>query len=135
MVNLYITLPSDFDELVEEYKQQVLGQDHKTTKSNGLEVYYDFEGARLCRGNDCVSIPLASNQKVLCDALFKIPIAKWIKDIDIRDNYHKAGERSLYEAVRALNKKTRSAFGVELFEYKELHARIKPESANHKEPQ
>ena len=127
-MELWITLPEDFGERLEKFRQSILGAEDLVAQ--GM-LSYDKSSAKLSLGNRYLQIPLSSNQSVLCDALFDLPHGKWLEDIVIHDGYYSESETSMYDAVRAINKAAKGKFGIDgLLQYKALKVRVQKEILN-----
>lgn len=72
-------------------------------------------------------IPLHTNQYFLCKKMFGEPFETRVKEIEILDliDWDKDSKRSVYDAMRAVNQKTKEAFGVEIFDWRNNHIWIK----------
>jgi hypothetical protein len=78
-------------------------------------------------GKSC-DVP-AGNQRVLCDALFAVPLNSWVDEEDVVRNFNRDGKQSFYDAQRLLNERIQKALGIkDLIEYQQSKARINPET-------
>jgi hypothetical protein len=101
--------------------------DSKWWKKGELPTYNKKDGLILLGGQHC-ELPLGSNQSVLCDALFDLPLGEWLKDSDVRDNFYKVNESSFYNAMRAINQEVKTKWGItEFLCYEASRVRIKKE--------
>lgn len=127
MMELQIILPQDFDERLLKFR--------KGLESSGVipvrgALSWDSATCELVMGGKRVKVPPASNQSVICDALFDgRPQGQWLEDIDVRHNLYKDTKTAMYSAVRALNDTAKQGFGIEdLFEFTRDRARIRIEN-------
>lgn len=76
-------------------------------------------------GSKTCSIPPASNQRVLCEAVFTPPLDNWVEEVDVEHDFYKQSDSSFYNAQRLLNEKIKKKIGVSNFiEYSTSKARI-----------
>ncbi len=95
---------------------------------NGEKPSYKKDSAVMSLGNRHVQIPLGSNQGVLCEALFDIPLGEWLKDINVRDKFYTDTESAFYNTVRAINESAKDNFDIEeLLQYKASRTRVRDE--------
>ena len=128
MMELWITLPNNFDELIREYKRSVLGEVSTAQVTASGVPSYDKENAVMSFGKQCLQIPLGSNQSVLCAALFDIPHGEWLLDSSVRSNFYTNSESAFYSAIRAINKAVMETFGIEeMLKYEASRVRIRKE--------
>lgn len=126
MMELWITLPDDFEERFVEFRKSL--EKAEIIPPQG-SFSWDSLKSELVIGERRVSIPVGTNQAVICDALFDRPHGQWLLDMEVRHSYSKEKETSMYSAIRALNKASEKGFGIkDLFEFRKDRARIRTEN-------
>lgn len=128
MMELWITLPNNFDELLREYKQSVFGDVTIEQERVSGVPSYNKDSSVMSFGKQSLQIPLGSNQSVLCAALFDVPHGEWLLDSSVRSNFYTDSETAFYSAIRAINKAVMEAFGIEeMLKYEASRVRIRKE--------
>lgn len=105
-IAVYI-LDIDLDKM-KNYEVKAHPEDKPRFDDNNGRIYY---GGRECE------VPLKTNQYFLCKKVFGEPFGKRIKEIDIRDSidWSKDSDRSVYDAMRLVNKRVKENLGIDEF--------------------
>jgi hypothetical protein len=117
----------DFQRRYEQYLGNISAENPVRV---GNRPSYDPIANEIILGETRLSIPPSSNQAVLCKALFSLPLGSWLNENDVIADFYrgKRKQRSFYDAIRALNEKTKEAFGLErMLEYLGSKVRIRPQ--------
>lgn len=108
-------------------------QESKITNSVKIEStkpYFDENKGKIIWGNKECSIPLNTNQYFFCKKIFSEPFGERVKEIDILNliDWDKDSKRSVYDAMRAVNKRIKGCFEIDdFFKWRNNHTWINEE--------
>ena len=86
--------------------------------------YFDENKSIIIWDKEECSIPLRTNQHFLCKKMFTAPFGERVKEIEILDlaDWAQDTNRSVYDAMLAVNKKIENCFGIKkFFKWKNNH--------------
>jgi len=89
----------------------------KPEKPADTKIRFDEKTGMISMGGKPCEIPINTNQYFLCKALFAVPFGTRVKEIDILDlmDWAKDSKDSVYDAMRAVNKKIKHGLGTDKF--------------------
>ncbi|MDO8663845.1 MAG: hypothetical protein Q7K28_03390, partial [Candidatus Wildermuthbacteria bacterium] len=108
-----------FKATIIEYKKKLPAQD--VAPDIKAELSFDENKSVITYGKYKCEIPKNTNQYFLCQKMFKEPAGKRIQEIEILDliDWDKDSKRSVYDAMRAVNKRTNDKLKIkQLFEWR-----------------
>jgi hypothetical protein len=115
-----------FEDFINEYETDKLENEAefsigKWWSNDDKPIYSSETGSIIWKNKEC-KIPLtAINQLAICEEAFSEShfFGDWIKEIDVVTRFSKGedSKRSLSDAVRHVNKRTKIDFGVDIFKY------------------
>lgn len=78
-------------------------------------IRFDEKTGIISGGGKLCEIPINTNQYFLCKAIFAVPFGTLIQEIDILDlmDWARDNKDSVYDAMRAVNKKIKEDLGIE----------------------
>jgi hypothetical protein len=87
----------------------------KMEKLVDMTIRFDERTGIISMGVKTCPIPLNTNQYFLCKTIFAVPFGTLVKEIDILDlmDWAKDSKDSVYDSMRAINKKIKQKLGVE----------------------
>ena len=76
---------------------------------------FDEKTGVISMGGKSCDIPINTNQYFLCKTIFAVPFGTLVKEIDFLDlmEWIGDGKDSVYDAMRAINKRTKEDLGIE----------------------
>lgn len=79
------------------------------------KLQFDEETGQILFGSKRCQIPINTNQYFLCRKIFSVPLGTPVKEIDILDmiDWAKDTKRSVYDAMLAVNRKTKQSLGID----------------------
>ncbi|OIN89947.1 hypothetical protein AUJ40_00915 [Candidatus Berkelbacteria bacterium CG1_02_42_45] len=89
----------------------------KLEKPVDTKIRFDEKTGIISMGGKPCEIPINTNQYFLCKALFAVPFSTRVKEIDILDlmDWAKDSKDSVYDAMRAVNRKIKLDIGIDKF--------------------
>ena len=111
------------------FKATVIGynkkpiEENKTTPIKAGLSFDENRGVVKYENKEC-EIPIKTNQYFLCLKMFQESLGKRVREIDILDleDWDKDSKRSVYDAMRAVNEKAKTALKIDkLFEWRNNH--------------
>lgn len=87
----------------------------KLEKPVDMTIRFDEKTGTISMGGKTCPIPINTNQYFLCKTIFAVPFGTLVKEIDILDlmDWAKDSKDSVYDSMRAINKKIKQKLGVE----------------------
>lgn len=79
------------------------------------ELRFDEKTGMISMGGKLCNIPINTHEYFVCKAVFAVPFGTPVKEIDILDymDWAKDHKDSVYDAMRAVNKKVKEKLGIE----------------------
>jgi len=89
----------------------------KPEKPVDTTIRFDEKTGIVSMGVKTCPIPINTNQYFLCKAIFAVPFGTLVKEIDILDlmDWAKDSKDSVYDAMRAVNRKIRRDLDIDKF--------------------
>ena len=119
-----ITKPSRSGILEFLYKTEEAGVELKETSPTDNKLKFNAETGVISMGVKTCPIPINTNQYFLCKTIFAVPFNTLVKEIDFLDlmDWAKDSKDSVYDAMRAVNKKVKEKLGInKLLKWKVRH--------------
>lgn len=87
----------------------------KLEKPVDTKIRFDEKTGIISMGGKPCEIPINTNQYFLCKAIFAVPFGTLVKEIDFLDlmDWARDSKDSVYDAMRAVNKKIKEDLGIE----------------------
>lgn len=87
----------------------------KPEKSVDTKIRFDERTGIISMGGKLCDIPINTHEYFVCKAVFAVPFGTPVKEIDILDymDWAKDHKDSVYDAMRAVNKKVKEKLGIE----------------------
>jgi hypothetical protein len=89
----------------------------KPEKPVDTKIRFDEKTGIISMGGKPCPIPINTNQYFLCKTIFAVPFGTLVKEIDFLDlmDWAKDSKDSVYDAMRAVNKKIKRDLGIDKF--------------------
>ncbi len=87
----------------------------KLEKPVDMRIKFDEKTGIISMGGKSCEIPINTNQYFLCKTIFAVPFGTLVKEIDFLDlmDWARDSKDSVYDAMRAVNKKIKEDLGIE----------------------
>lgn len=110
-----IVKPSRFGIIEFKLKLEKASAKPKEVALTDTKLKFNEQTGMISMGGKTCPIPINTNQYFLCKTVFALPFGTLIKEIDILDlmDWAKDSKDSVYDAMRAVNKKIKRKLGVE----------------------
>ncbi len=89
----------------------------KETSPIDNKIRFNEQTGMISMGGKTCPIPINTNQYFLCKTIFAVPFGTLVKEIDFLDlmDWAKDSKDSVYDAMRAINKKIKRDIGIDKF--------------------
>lgn len=116
--------PDDGDFVISKPSRSMLSDYYLRLKDNptpkpekpvDTKIRFDEKTGIISVGEKICDIPINTNEYFVCKAVFAVPFGTPVKEIDIFDymDWAKEHKDSVYDAMRAVNKKVKKKLGIE----------------------